>query len=119
PSENGGGSPPADIDCLLTNVTRTKPHVVLGSRSNILRISSGVTSSVTGIPLRSSVPWREVILVMWRHHQEHGGGRQHPIFALTPFHLPFFPNAYCSDRSRSVRRGRTAWPDNSIACCAT
>src|SRR5437763_15747231 len=48
PSENGGGSPPAVIDCYLTNVTRTNPHVALGSRSNNLRISSGIRSSVTG-----------------------------------------------------------------------
>src|SRR6266516_4496991 len=49
PSANGAGNPPAAIDCLLANVTRTNPQVSLGSSFSKVRISSAVSSSVTGV----------------------------------------------------------------------
>ena len=50
PSANGAGNPPAAIECLLTNVTRTNPQVALGSSFSKVTISSAVSSSVTGVP---------------------------------------------------------------------
>src|SRR6266566_7959227 len=54
PSANDAGKPPAAIDSLLTNVSRTNPQVALGSSFSKVRISSAVSSSITGITFSES-----------------------------------------------------------------